>query len=116
MNDDPGGAQALSDAEKAYLEAKDARFEARRKWDAAKGRYHLTLIAEREAGRKLTIADMKALGKVAIDEVPYVREAYLAFVAAKNDENIKQGRFNDANRYYWDKKKDQENRLRGRLS
>lgn len=108
--------QTLADLESAFLKAKADRFTARRKWEAAKGKYHLELIARREAGEKLTIADMKAMQDVAIDEVQYVKDAYLEFVSVTTRAIQAEVKFNEATREYWDNKEEEKRRLGGSLS
>lgn len=90
--------------ETAFEDSKAERMKKKLQWEAAKGRFHMGLVAEREAGRVLTIADMKALEATAIDDVPYVRGTYLTFIEADSAYRAAKVKWEDAKRSYWDKK------------
>lgn len=96
--------QTLADIEMEFEESKANRMIAKHRWDSAKGKFHSELVARREAGEKLTIADMKALKDSAIDNVPDVRETYLMFVAADSAYRAAKVKFDAATRTYWDQK------------
>lgn len=96
--------QKLVDKERAFEESKAARLTARHRWEAAKGRFHMELVAKREAGQNWTIADMKAMEASAIDDVHYVKEAYLAFIDADSRYRSAKVAYEDAKRSYWDSK------------
>jgi hypothetical protein len=96
--------QTLADIEKVFEDSKASRFQTRNAWKSAKGRFHSTLVARREAGHNLTIADMKAMEDAAIDNVDYVREAYLEFIESDSKFRQAKVRFEDAKRKYWDSK------------
>ncbi len=96
--------QSLSDIEKSFEESKAMRLMAKHRWDAAKGVYHMRLVAEREAGRKLTMADIKALKDSSIDTDPDVKEAYLSFISADSNYRAAKTEFDNAVRSYWDSK------------
>ena len=53
--------QTLAEIESEFEDAKQTRLLTRNRWEAAKGKFHMTLVARRTAGEKLTIADMEAL-------------------------------------------------------
>lgn len=96
--------QTLADIEKAYEDSKAERMKGKLRFEAAKGRYHMELVARREAGATLTIADMKALEAASIDSVDYVREAYLSFIETDSNYRSKKVLWEDAKRKYWDGK------------
>lgn len=96
--------QTLADIEGEYEAAKLTRRQKRDALRAARGRYHAELVLRREAGEKLTIADIQALENVAIDSVDYVRNAYLEFGEAESNFSIKSVALNQATRDYWDSK------------
>lgn len=93
--------QTLADIEKAHDEAKEARRMAYRAFRAAKGRYHIELMARRSGGEIMTVADMKAYEDAAIDLVPYVKESYLALNEANIKEDQMKRALNEATRDYW---------------
>ena len=97
-------AQDLADSEKIFEESKRARMLAKHKWEAAKGRYHNSLTVRREAGKKLTIADIRALEAVAIEDVDFVRDAYVAFIAADSHYRASKVNYETDKRAYWDGK------------
>lgn len=90
--------------EQAFENAKADRLIAKHRWDAAKGKLHMTLVARREAGEKLTIEDMKAIKDSAIDNDPDVRETYLMFITADSAYRSAKVKFDAATREYWDAK------------
>ena len=96
--------QTLADIEAVFEDSKANRLILRNRWDAAKGKYHMTLVARREAGAKLTVADMEALEAMAIDDVPEVREAYLDFISADSAYRGAKVKWEAAKRGYWDQK------------
>jgi hypothetical protein len=96
--------QDLSEIENAFEESKQNRLITKNVWDAAKGKFHMTLIARREAGEKLTIPDMEALEACAINDVPEVREAYLDFIEAGSKYRSAKVKWEAAKRAYWDGK------------
>lgn len=100
--DDQG--QYLADLEAAFEDSKATRLITKNQWDAAKGKLHMSLIARREAGEKLTIADMEALEAVAINDNDEVREAYLNFIEADSKYRAAKVKFQAAVREYWDSK------------
>lgn len=77
--------QTLADIETAYEKAFAKAKDAGTRLKAARGRYHIELLARREAGEKLTVADIKAYEAVAIDDVDYVRDAYLNYTRAHSE-------------------------------
>ena len=99
-SDDQG--QTLADIEAAFEESKANRLLTRHAWDAAKGSYHMKLVARRESGETLTVSDIKAMEACAINDVPEVREAYLAFVEADSKYRSSKVTYEAAVRNYWD--------------
>lgn len=102
MSEDQG--QSLVAVEMAFEDSKAARMRAKHQWEAAKGRFHMELVAEREAGKTITVADMNAMEAAAIDSVDYVREAYLSFIAADSSYRAAKVKWESAKRAYWDNK------------
>ena len=96
--------QTLADIEQAFENSKAERFAAKKRLDAAEGRYHLELIARRNAGEVITQADMKAYEDTAIDSIDYVRDAYLNFTQADIVYRKAKVEFEAAKRNYWDSK------------
>lgn len=96
--------QDLVVIEQTFETSKANRFQAKTRWEAAKGRYHGELVAKRNAGAELTQSDMKALESCAIDAVDYVKAAYLAFINADTDYRQAKVAWEAAKRSYWDKK------------
>ena len=96
--------QTLSDIEKAFEDSKSSRFQAKTRWESAKGRYHGELVAKREAGHNLTQTDMKALEACAIDSIDYVKAAYMDFIKADTEYRQAKVKWEDAKRSYWDNK------------
>ena len=94
--------QSLADIEAAFENSKALRLQAKTRWEAAKGRYHMELVARREAGRTLTVPDMRALEAVAIDDVDYVKDAYLNFVQADSNYRAAKVKYEHHVRLYWD--------------
>lgn len=102
MESDTG--QSMVNVEKAFEDSKANRLTSRHKWEAAKGRYHMELIARREAGENITVTDMKAMEATAIDSIDYVKEAYLNFIQADAAYRSAKVSWENAKRNYWDKK------------
>ena len=102
MESDNG--QHIANVEAAFEDSKAWRLSSRFNWEAAKGKYHMTLIARREAGEKLTVSDIKALEATAINDVPEVREAYLDFIKADAKYRSAKVNWESAKREYWDNK------------
>ncbi len=96
--------QTLAQIEQRFEDSKEGRLAARTMLEAARGKFHMTLVARREAGEKLTTEDMKALVASAVNDVDYVRAAYLNFVQADTDYRRYKVEWNQAQRDYWDKK------------
>lgn len=96
--------QNLADIEKAFEDSKANRLIARHAWDAAKGSYHMKLVARRESGENLTVKDMEALEACAINEVTDVRAAYLDFIEADSKYRAAKVIWENAKREYWDHK------------
>lgn len=96
--------QSLADIEKAFEDSKALRMIAKHTCEAAKGRFHIGLVARREGGEKLTMTDMRALEAVAIEETDYVRESYLAFISADATYRAAKVNYETAKRAYWDGK------------
>jgi hypothetical protein len=96
--------QDLVSIEQAFEKSKADRFTAKTRWDAARGRYHGELTARREAGETLTQTDIKALEACAIDDIPYVKAAYLSFINADTDYRQAKVAWESAKRDYWDNK------------
>lgn len=96
--------QDIADAESKFENAKAARLIAKHRWDAAKGRLHMELVARREAGETLTVSDIRAIEAVAIDNVDYVKSSYLAFINADSDYRAAKVAFDACTRRYWDSK------------
>lgn len=94
--------QDIAYAESKFENAKAARLIAKHRWDAAKGRLHMELVARREAGENLTVSDIKAIEAVSIDNVDYVKSAYLAFINADSDYRAAKISFDACTRNYWD--------------
>lgn len=90
--------------EQAFEDSKAKRFKANMEFKAAKGEYHTKLIARREAGEILTIADMKALEDSAINRDPKVQSAYLEFIKADGAYRLAKVEWESAKRAYWDSK------------
>ncbi len=96
--------QTLADAENAVGAARVEVRKTKDRLKAEKGRYHTRLIARRESGETLTVGDMKALEATAIDDVPEIKAAYLAHIAAMTDYEIKNAKCQELTRIYWDNK------------
>lgn len=96
--------QEIADAQTKFENSKAARLVAKHRWEANKGRYHCELVARRESGETMTVADMKALEAVAIDNIEYVKAAYLAFINADSDYRSAKVEYERATRNYWDSK------------
>src|SRR5688572_9818670 len=96
--------QVIANVEADFENSKAARLIARHKWEAAKGKLHMSLVARREAGETLTIADMEAIEAAAIDNVPEVKDAYLAFIEADSKYRDAKVKWEAAKRAYWDGK------------
>lgn len=96
--------QTLADIEAAFEDSKANRLITRHAWDAQKGLLHMKLVARREAGENLTIADMEAIQDAAINNVPEVREAYLEFIEADAKYRAAKVKYEAAKRGYWDQK------------
>jgi hypothetical protein len=96
--------QTLADIEAAFEDSKQNRLISKNAWEAAKGKYHMILIARREAGEKLTVADMRALEATAINDVEEVRTGYLDFIEADSKYRAAKEKWEAAKRDYWDKK------------
>lgn len=94
--------ESLTKTETIFEEAKASRLAAKHRWEAAQGRLHVELVARREAGEKLTVADMRAIKAVAIDDVDYVKDAYLAFIAADSAYRAARVAYDAATRLYWE--------------
>ena len=94
--------QTLADIEKAFEDSKAARLISKHRWEANKGKYHCQLVARREAGETMTVGDMRALEAVAIDDIPFVRSAYLAFIDADSAYRSAKVAKDAAVRAYWD--------------
>lgn len=104
MSDETNEDPDLVSIEAKFENAKADRLIAKHRWDSAKGKLHMTLVARREAGEKLTIEDMKAIKDSAIDNDPDVRETYLMFISADSEYRAAKVKFDDATRRYWDSK------------
>lgn len=96
--------QTLADIERAFEDSKANRLITKNAWEAVKGTYHMKLVARREAGETLTIADMKALEACAINDVEEVRTAYLNFIEADSKYRDAKVKWEAAKRSYWDGK------------
>lgn len=96
--------QTLADIEAAFEDSKAKRMIANNKWKAAKGTLHMKLVARREAGENLTIADMEAIQDAAINTEPEIREAYMEFIAVDSAYRAAKVKFENAKRNYWDAK------------
>ncbi len=94
--------QTVADFERVFEDAKVARNKANLDFDKAKARYRMKLVARKKAGEKLTIPDIDAMEILAIDDVPEVKEAYLAAVKADSHYRDSKIKFEDAKRGYWD--------------
>lgn len=102
MSDDQG--QSLVDVESAFEDSRAVRMRSKHKLDASKGRYHMELVARREAGVTMTATDMKAMEDASIDSIDYVRDAYMAFIAADSSYRAAKVKWENAKRNYWDQK------------
>lgn len=102
MDSDQG--QVIANIEAVFENSKAARLIARHRWEAAKGKLHMELVAKREAGANLTIADMEAIQAAAIDNVPEVKAAYLSFIEADSKYRDAKVKWEAAKRAYWDSK------------
>lgn len=94
--------QSLADIEMAYEKAFAKAKDAGTRLKAARGRYHIELLARREAGEKLTVADIKAYEAVAIDDVDYVKEAYINYTRAHSELLTAKVAKEQGIRDYWD--------------
>lgn len=94
----------LGKKELEFEDAKAQRLIAKHRLDAARGRLHMTLVARREAGENLTIADMKAILAKAIDDDELVKDAYLKFIAADSAYRAAKIAYDCEVRLYWDGK------------
>jgi len=102
VNQDEG--QALADIESTFEDSKAERLKAKFAWEAAKGKLHMELVARREAGEKLTVADMKAIEAKSINDVDEVRSSYLSFIEADSKYRSAKVNWEAAKREYWDNK------------
>lgn len=96
--------QTLSDIEASFEASKAERLKSKLRFESAKGRLHMQLVAKRESGVNLTVSDMKAIEAAAIDDDILVKEAYLSFCKADMDYRASKVAFEDAKRRYWDSK------------
>lgn len=96
--------QTLVEIEAAFEESKAQRLRSRHILEAARGRYHMELVARREAGEKWTIADIKAMEASSIDSIDYVKQAYLGFIEADSSYRSAKVKWEAAKRDYWDNK------------
>lgn len=96
--------QTLVEIEQAFENWKSQRMQAKFRWEAAKGKYHMELVARRESGEKMTIADMKSLESCAIDDIEDVKDAYLWFIKIDGEYRNSKVKYEDAKRRYWDGK------------
>lgn len=96
--------QTLADIEQVYEDAKTALRVAKDRLEANRGHYHTQLVARREAGENLTVSDIRALEKTAIDDIPSVRSAYLDFIDKQTAFGISRVTKDSATRSYWDNK------------
>ncbi len=94
--------QGLAEIEGDHEKAKVARIAAKARWDAARGRYHTELTAKRTLGKTLTQSDMRALEDMAIDDVDYVKAAYLAYINSETDYGTTKVAWDHAEREYWE--------------
>lgn len=94
--------QELDDAEARLENAKAALRNARVQFDYHKAAYHMKLIARRANGENLTVADISALKKAAVNDVPEVRDAYLAFVQADSEYRAAKVSLAHHVRAYWE--------------
>lgn len=94
----------LIKSEAAFEESKATRLRAKHQLEAGRGRYHMELVARREAGEKWTIADIKAMEACAIDSVDYVRDLYLKFIEADSVYRAAKVQWEADKREYWDSK------------
>lgn len=102
--DDQG--QDLADLEAKFEDSKQTRTLLENKFEGAKAKYRMTLVARRAAGEKLTVQDMDALIMIALDEVDYVKESYLDFVAGDTAYGRAKVNYEAGKRFYWDNKKE----------
>ncbi len=96
--------QTLADIEQDYETAKTSLRVSKDRLDASKGRYHTQLVARRESGEILTVSDIRALEKTAIDDIPEIRACYLDFIDKQTIFGIKKVAKDSATRAYWDNK------------
>lgn len=96
--------QQLSDIEAAFEKGKAERYIAKTKFEAAKGLFHMKLVARREAGENLTVSDMKAMEAAAIDTDDLVKQSYLHFIEMDSQYRGLKVTWEDAKRKYWDNK------------
>lgn len=96
--------KTMLEIESAFEDSKAERLKARHVLEAARGRWHMELVARREAGENWTMADMRAMEAKAIDDVPYVKDAYLNFIKADSQYRHCKVQWEAAKREYWDNK------------
>jgi hypothetical protein len=94
----------LEAAQERFEKAKDDKAEAKANYEAELGKYHMTLIARRDAGETLTAADMKALVKAAIHTEKHIQEAWIKYLRVQTEHRLAKLAWDKAYRAYWDGK------------
>ncbi len=97
-------ADPLTECENAFEQSKAKRLIAKQQLDAAKGKFHMELMARREAGENLTAMDMKALSDASIDTNKLVNEFYHKFVNADAEYRSAKVNWEAMKRQYWEGK------------
>lgn len=98
MSDD----QKLVDIESAFETAKAERLKAKTQFEAAKGLFHMKLMARRSSGENLTIADMEAMEAASVNTDETVKERYLLFIEADSNYRAAKVKWEEAKRGYWE--------------
>lgn len=94
--------QKLVDIEAAFETAKAERLKAKTQFEAAKGLFHMKLMARRSAGENLTIADMQAMEAASVNTDETVKERYLLFIEADSNYRAAKVKWEEAKRVYWE--------------
>ena len=94
--------QDLVNIESAFETAKAERFKAKTQFDAAKGNFHMRLMARRSAGENLTISDMEAMKNDAINTDELLKTVYLRFIEVDGVYRMAKVKWDSAKREYWD--------------
>lgn len=92
----------LTEIENAFEQSKAKRMTAKHQLEAAKGKFHMELMARREAGETITAVDMKAMMAASIDTNKLVNEFYHMFVNADSEYRAAKVNWEAEKRRYWE--------------